>query len=161
GAFEVTGSTLASATVPASYLADGPSTRTVHGRITDSSGAFADYTTAITVNNVPPTATLSNSGPVTEGGSATVSFSGAADPSPADTRAGFHYSFALSPSGLATTYADASAAASTPFPFDDNGSHTVYGRIFDKDGGYSDYTTAVQVNNVPPTASLSNSGPVA
>ena len=41
GAFEVTGSASASAAVPESYLDDGPSTRVVRARVTDSSGAIA------------------------------------------------------------------------------------------------------------------------
>src|SRR5205823_4738388 len=40
--------------------------------------------------------------------------------------------------------------SSAPFTFNDNGSYTVYGRIFDKDGGASTSTTTVVVNNVPP-----------
>src|SRR5207253_4143486 len=58
GAFEVAGSGQASAAVPASYLADGPGTRVVRGRVTDGSGTVVDYTTAIAVNNVPPTVAL-------------------------------------------------------------------------------------------------------
>ena len=44
-----------SATVPASYLADGPGSRTVRGRIIDKDGGFTDYTTTITILNVDPT----------------------------------------------------------------------------------------------------------
>ena len=61
------------------------------------------------------------------------------DPSSADTAAGFHYSFATSLAGLATTYAGAVDGPSQSFTFDDNGTPTVYGRIFDKDGGFTDY----------------------
>ena len=38
--------------MPAAYLADGPGSRTVHGRITDKDGGFTDYTTTITILNV-------------------------------------------------------------------------------------------------------------
>ena len=34
--------------------------------------------------------------------------------------------------------------------FNDNGTFTVYGRIFDKDDGYAQYSTVVTVNNVAP-----------
>ena len=34
-----------------------PGSDTVHGRVTDSTGAFADFTTNITVNNLPPVVT--------------------------------------------------------------------------------------------------------
>jgi peptidoglycan/xylan/chitin deacetylase (PgdA/CDA1 family) len=140
---------------------DGPSTPTVYGRIFDKDGGYSDYSTVVTVNNVAPTATLSNNGPVIEGSPATISFTGQFDPSSADTTAGFHYTYALSMAGLAATYAAATDGASKSFTFDDGpSSPTVYGRIFDKDGGYSDYSTVVTVYNVAPTATLSNNGPV-
>jgi hypothetical protein len=149
--FEITGSSSASATVPESYLDDGPSTLVVLGRITDSAGNHADYTTSITVNNVAPTANLSNNGPVTTGSPVTVSFTNATDPSTADTNAGFHYSFAQSQGGLAATYAAAGTSSSTSYTYSTTGTDTVYGRIFDKDNGYTDYTTSITVNAVPPT----------
>ena len=133
---------------------------TVYGAIIDKDGGVTIYSTTVTVTNVAPTATLSNTGPINEGGSVTVQFSNPSDPSSADTSAGFHYSFALQSSDLAQSYTAAGTTASTVFNFDDNGSYVVYGRIFDKDGGYTDYTTTVVVNNVVPTGSLTNSGPI-
>ena len=41
--------------VPAAFLADGPSTRTIRARISDKDGGFNDYTTTINVQNVAPT----------------------------------------------------------------------------------------------------------
>ncbi|HEV8606849.1 MAG TPA: right-handed parallel beta-helix repeat-containing protein [Tepidisphaeraceae bacterium] len=49
-----------SATVPAAFLADGPGTRTIRGRISDRDGGFTDYLTTITINNVTP---IVNAGP--------------------------------------------------------------------------------------------------
>ncbi|HEV8469105.1 MAG TPA: hypothetical protein VGR46_05800 [Candidatus Limnocylindria bacterium] len=117
---------------------------------------------AVTVNNVAPTATLASGGPVNEGSPVTVSFSGAFDPSPTDTKAGFHYSFACDgqDGSLAANYLAAGAASSTSCPFNDNGSFTVKGRIFDKDDGSNTYPVTVTVNNVAPTATISNGGPV-
>ena len=83
----------------------------------------------------------------------TVSFSHASDPSSADVAAGFHFSFDTTQAALATSYA-ATGTSTSSFTFIDNGSHTVYGRIFDKDDGYTDHTTAVTVKNVPPTATF-------
>ena len=40
GTFEVVNSTSPTATVPAAYLADGPGTRTIHGRIADKDGGI-------------------------------------------------------------------------------------------------------------------------
>jgi len=50
-------STTATAAVPASYLVDGPGMRTVRARIIDKDGGFRDYTTVLTIGNVPPTIT--------------------------------------------------------------------------------------------------------
>jgi ELWxxDGT repeat protein len=133
---------------------DGPEVVTVALRVTDTFGAQSIATSTVTVNNVPPTAVLGNNGPVDEGSPVTVSFTGASDPSAADTAAGFHYSYATDPANLATTYATATDGASKQLTFDDNGSYTVYGRIFDKDNGSTDYQTTVTVNNVAPTAGI-------
>src|SRR5262249_47068414 len=131
----------------------------VKGKVRDKDGGVTEYTATVQVNNVAPTAALSNGGPVSEGSPATVSFSGASDPSSADAAAGFRFSFALSPAGLAGSYAAAGAASSAQFTFADNGSYTVYGRVFDKDGGYTDYQTTVVVTNVAPTATLMGPAP--
>ncbi len=133
---------------------------TVWGRIFDKDNGSTDYSTTVTVSNVAPTASISNNGPVGEGSSATVTLAGASDPSSADTTAGFHYSFALTQGALLGTYAAAGTSTSAPFTFADNGSFTVWGRIFDKDNGSTDYSTTVTVSNVAPTASIGNSGPI-
>src|SRR5206468_3763437 len=72
--------------------------------------------------------------------------------SAADTSAGFHYTFDCAGGLLSATYATAGASASTSCSYADGPStHTVSGRILDKDGGYTDYSTLVTVNNVAPT----------
>jgi hypothetical protein len=160
-----------SADLASSYSAAGTSssqnytysdngTHTIYGRIFDKDGGSTDYSTVITVNNVAPTATITNNGPINEGGSAKVSLINPFDPSSNDVSAGLHYSFATTTGALATTYAAASTTNNQNFSFNDNGSFTIYGRIFDKDGGYTTYNTAVTVNNVGPTASISNNGPI-
>ncbi len=117
----------------------------VYGRILHADNSYTDYTTTVTVNDVAPTATLSNSGPVATGSSVNVNFSNPSDVSAADTAAGFRYSFALSPGSLATTYTAAGTSSSQAFTFASAGIYTVYGRIFDKDSGFADYTTSVAV----------------
>jgi uncharacterized delta-60 repeat protein len=132
---------------------DGPSSQVVRLKVTDASGNVSFAEAVVQVTNAAPTATLANDGPVAENSPVTVSFSGATDPSPADVAAGFRYSFATNPNLLAGSYAAASAAPSTSFTFPDGpAAPTVYGRIFDKDGGFSDYQTTVTVNDVAPTA---------
>ncbi len=133
---------------------------TIYGRIIDKDDLFTDYTTIVTVNNVAPTANIVTTGPVDEGSPVLVGLLNATDPSLADLLAGFHYSFSLDPSTLASSYSQAPSAYFASFTFTDNGSYTVYGRIFDKDSGYTNYSTTVVVNNVAPTATLSNNGPV-
>jgi PKD repeat protein len=119
--------------------------------VTDKDGASDRKSFTVTVANVPPTAALSNNGPVNEGSPATISFSGQSDPSGPDTTAGFHYAYGCSGGSLAgSTYAGSSADATKQCTYPDNGLYPVSGRIIDKDGGYTDYTTTVTVKNVPP-----------
>jgi hypothetical protein len=119
---------------------------TIYGRIFNPDGSFTDYTTNAAVNNVAPTATIANDGPVAANSPVTASLTNPSDVSPTDTVAGFHYSFALSSAALATTYAAAGTSASQAFTFTVGGVFTIYGRIFDKDSGFTDYTTSVTVN---------------
>src|SRR5205823_11395230 len=97
-------------------------------------------------------ATLSNNGPIVEGGSASISFSSPSDPSSADTAAGFHYAYACNgnAASLPTTYAGAGTSTSTSCSFADQGTFPVLGRIFDKDNGSSTFTTNVVVTNANP-----------
>ncbi|MEX2091159.1 MAG: PKD domain-containing protein, partial [Pirellulales bacterium] len=67
--------------------------------VTDDDGGNDTQSFFVTVGNVAPTATLSNDGPVDEGASATVSFSGQFDPSIDDTAAGFRYAYDLDNNG--------------------------------------------------------------
>ena len=78
--------------------------------------------------NVAPTATLGNDGPIDEGSSAKVSFSGQSDPSSADTTTGFHYAFACDNGDLSSAdYASAGTDAFTTCSFADDGTYTVKG----------------------------------
>jgi hypothetical protein len=138
-----------------SHTYDDNGNYTVTVKVTDKDGGSGQDTFEVSVANVAPTAALGNNGPVDEGSPATISFSGQHDPSGADTAAGFHYSYACNgdTSALATTYAEATDGASKQCTFADDGSPSVKGRIFDKDGGSTDYATTVQVNNVKPDVS--------
>jgi hypothetical protein len=135
----------------ASCTFDDNGTYTVKARIIDKDDGYTEYTTGVAVNNVAPTATLGNNGPVNEGSPATISFSVQFDPSNADTTAGFHYAYDCYDGSLAgATYASSGTSASTTCTFIDNGSYTVRARIIDKDDGYTEYTTVVMVSNVAP-----------
>ncbi len=150
GVYEIVNA--ASATVNRVFVNDG--TYTVRGKVTDKDGAFTVYTATVTVRNVAPTATPTQDGPVAEGGLVAVRLTGPADPSPADTLAGFRYSFARTRDALAATYAAAGAQASQSFAFPDNGTYTVWARVIDQDGGFTDYPVAVTVTNAAPTVGL-------
>src|SRR5262249_15003093 len=71
------------------------------------------------------------------------------DPSTADTGAGFRYSYDFNNDGTFDLMDVANASAT--YAFNDNRSYVVRGRIQDKDGGFTDYTTTVAVNNAAPT----------
>ena len=143
-----------------SFLADdGPGqSQTVIITATDSDGASSTTSFSLTVNNLTPTASLTNNGPASEGSTAVVSFANQLDPSAADT-ATFHYAYDFDNDGVFEvgngTYAGSATAASATVPAgflaDGPGTRTVHGRILDKDGAFSDYTTTIDIVNAPPT----------
>lgn len=135
------------------YADNGVYTVTVTVTESDPEADYGSDTATVTVNNVAPTGAL-GSDSVTYGNNSTVSFSAQHDDSSVDTAAGFHYSLATSVGGLATTYAAAGTSASAPFTFD-AGDHSIYGRIFDKDGGFTEYTTTVHVNKADAVVTVS------
>jgi PKD repeat protein len=126
--------------------------------VDNSSGSDTEMFT-VTVGNVAPTATLNNSGPVSEGSTASVFFTGQKDPSTIDTAAGFRYAYDLNNDGTFDigdgTYAGSSTSTSQVVPAslleDGPASPIVRARIIDKDGGYTDYLTEIEVNNVRPS----------
>jgi hypothetical protein len=133
---------------------DGPASSTVEVTADDGdpSNNTGSDSIVVAVANVAPTAVLANGGPVDEGSPVSVSFSSQSDPSAADTSAGFHYAYACDNGSLAgATYGGSGTSATKSCTFNDNGTKTVRARIIDKDGGYTEYTTDVSVNNVAPT----------
>lgn len=156
GTFEIVDSPDDTATVPASYLDDGLGTCTVAARIKDKDGGFNEYTTDIQINNVAPTATLSNNGPIGEGLAGAVSFAGEYDPSTADTVAGFLYSYDFDNDGTFEIVASNQSSETVPADYLDDGpgTRTVRGRIEDKNGGFNDYWTDIGIFNVAPTAAI-------
>src|SRR5262249_32460600 len=84
---------------------DGPiQSQTVTITATDALGRTGTVTFPLTVNNVAPTATLSNNVVITYGQTATVSFSNQFDPSSVDTAAGFHSWFATTAFGASDPF---------------------------------------------------------
>src|SRR5262249_9527665 len=76
--------------------------------------------------------------------------------------AGFHYAFAFADLGIFDqgdgTYAGSGTSPSVVVPasyfVDGPASRTIYGRIIDKDGGFTDCAVTVTVNNVSPIAHI-------
>jgi uncharacterized delta-60 repeat protein len=142
GTFEPPG-TAAQAT---RVLADD-GTYTVRVRVTDGDGGATTGTIAVVVANVAPAGTLALAPDVLmEGGTLTARLVGVVEPG-ADT---LRYSFALSRESLARSYAEAGPAASATFRPANDGTVTVWARVFDEDGGGSESSRAIKVWNAPP-----------
>jgi hypothetical protein len=124
--------------------------------VTDKDGASSDYTTDVRVQNVSPhSKKFWDNNPIAEASVVTVGFDAVSDPSGADTRAGFTYSYDFNNDGVFDLVTTSPTATYT---FGDNGVFIVRGRVTDKDGGFEDYTTDVEVYNVAPAARLVVSG---
>ena len=142
GSFETPGQ---SVTFSAAGL-DGPSSRTIRVRATDTGGLSATASTTVTVLNVAPSATFNAPAPVDEGSPLELALTGSSDPSAADTAAGFEYAF-----DCGSGFGPFGPASSASCPTSDNGTHAVGGRIRDKDGGVREYTASGQATNIAPT----------
>lgn len=122
-------------------------TRTVKGKVRDKDGGVSpEYSSAsITINNVSPTATpQAPTAPVNEGASFTFALAGGSDASSVDA-ASLTYAF-----DCGTGYGTPGSASSTSCPAIDNSLISVRGKVIDKDGGESEYSSSVTVANVPP-----------
>jgi hypothetical protein len=128
---------------------DGPTSLTVHLRVTDNYGASDTASVQISVLNVAPTATLTASNPVAEGSPIELALVDAFDPSAADTAAGFTYAFDC---GDGAGYGGWGAANSFSCATSDPGTRTVRARIRDKDGDTREYTTTVTILPLPTIA---------
>ncbi|MBC7249991.1 MAG: DUF11 domain-containing protein [Anaerolineae bacterium] len=145
-----------SATNTASCATTDDGSVVVGGRIRDKDGGETEYTATVTVNNVAPTATFNAPAEVDEGDNIVLSLTNPSDPSPVDAATGFQYAF-----NCGSGYSAWGTITNTSCATTDNGFVVVGGKIQDKDDGETEYTTTVTVNNVAPTASASNDGPVA
>jgi hypothetical protein len=135
-------------------------TRTVRGKVLDKDGIATEYTSTLAINDVAPTAVFSGPASVTEGGSAAFTFSAQHDPSAGDLAAGLRYAVDCAGGSLAAaTYATASTSPTVTCGFGDGpATALVRARIFDREGGFSEYTATVQVLNAAPSAALAVDG---
>ncbi|EXI79182.1 MAG: PQQ-dependent catabolism-associated beta-propeller protein [Candidatus Accumulibacter appositus] len=108
------------------------------------------------VLNTAPSASVASTGAVLEGQDATLRFVAPSDPSDADRAAGFTYSVVLdTPFGY---YEDSVTSTASELELlipaayiRDNGSYVARARISDQDGGSSEQTVSVVVQEVAPT----------
>ncbi|HEY0602688.1 MAG TPA: PKD domain-containing protein, partial [Herpetosiphonaceae bacterium] len=145
----------ASATATASCATNDNGVRTVKARISDKDGGVSEYIARVTINNVAPVADFSTSSPVNEGSNFTLTLSNPHDPSSVDTAAGFSYAF-----DCGSGYGSASSTTTVSCATNDNGTRAVKAKITDKDGGVTEYTDTVVIDNVAPTATFSATSPV-
>ena len=113
--------------------------------VDDGDGGVANQSRTIAVANVAPTATFSAPASVDEGSPLTLAISSPQDASSVDAAAGFVYAF-----DFGAGYGAFSVSNTASYIPADNGNRTVRGKIRDKDGGVTEYTAAVTVNNVAP-----------
>ncbi len=118
-------------------------TREVSAKIKDKDGGVGERTETVTIENVAPTATFNAPGSVDEGGNFAISLTDPQDPSPID-RESLRYAFDCG-SGYGTPSSTNTASCTSV-----GGSRTVKGKIIDKDGGETEYTREVTVNNIAP-----------
>jgi hypothetical protein len=147
---------------------DGPGRHTVTVKATDPGGLSATASASVAIVNQRPDAVFAVS-PTTvdEGGTVTISLSGAADPSVADMAAGFTYYLwwenatgrwdvaanGLLPAGGSTS-ATCTSVESRTHP--DSLAHK--GKVIDKDGRSSSiFAQRVTVRNLPPALTIAKS----
>ncbi|MCI0396416.1 MAG: hypothetical protein L0322_15975, partial [Chloroflexi bacterium] len=122
---------------------DGPGQLIVVLRVT-AAGVSSDNVAVINVANVSPTAGFANtSGDIIEREDAVLVFNNQHDPSLADISAGFSYSYDCTDDGAFESLDSPASEFSCHFPV--AGAFTARGRIKDKDGGFTDYTTSITV----------------
>src|SRR5262249_50137422 len=119
---------------------DGPMTASITVDLRDDDGLSTNAAAAtpiqVTVRNVAPIATLTG-GEVNEHTSGLLSFSNQFDPSSADTKAGFKYSYDFGGDGVFEIVDSSSASAVVSADLLDDGDqfYAMAARITDKDGG--------------------------
>ncbi len=128
----------------------------VNVRVTDGDGGEATAATTVQVANGDPTGTLAAESPVNEGSTFSVAFGDATDPSPVDAQAGLRFVFDCAGGSLdGAGYSDGATDPGTSCSFDDGpATRTIRARVIDKDGGFSEQSVEVAVDNVAPEAAF-------
>jgi uncharacterized repeat protein (TIGR01451 family) len=126
------------------FADDGPSqSQMVTIYVSDAKDGYAFVSFPLTVNNVPPSATLENtSGDVSVGQEAVLVFSNQSDPSAADAAGGFSYYYDCNNDG---THEGDNVGPSYGCVYASAGAYTATGYIVDKDGLERAISTTVNV----------------
>src|SRR5207249_2009269 len=135
---------------------------TVRARIIDKNDGFTEYTTDVTVKNVPPKLTPPADQTADEGTGKSFGLGSFSDPGP-DATWQLHITWGDGSAANDLSYVSTGATgslASQSHTYGDNGTYHVTVRVTDKDLGYGEATFDVTVANVPPTATLGNGGAV-
>jgi Cadherin-like domain len=136
-----------------SFTPDDNGSYVVSLSATDKDGATGNAIDAtISVTNVAPTGTfVSPTADLNEGSSFNLAITGASDPSTADTAAGFQYAFDCG-AGYGSFGTSNSVTCNTAT--DGPATLSVAAKVEDKDGGVTEYTGSVTVDNVAPTGTF-------
>jgi len=116
----------------------------VNVKIIDAQGGEGFTTVEVEAQNVAPTATFNAPGTIQEGDTILLSLSDALDPGSADLDS-LRYAF-----DCGSGYDSWHRTSAADCPSSDDGDLTVRGRILDKDGGISEYSRTIHVQDVPP-----------
>jgi hypothetical protein len=123
---------------------DGPASELISATATDQSGLSGSAVLNVSVQDVAPAGVFSGTAPLAAGQPASVQFSSVHDPSVADTEAGFRYNFDFNNDGVFDVVNSLLPTAIVPANYIAGiGTHIVVGRISDKDGLLTDYTTTI------------------
>lgn len=133
------------------YADDRAGGYTLTVTVADDDGNLAQATSAVTVNNLPPSGSASNNGSILEGGSATITAT--ATDVPADVPS-LRCNFDFNSDGVdeVTAVPVTQGRCTQTRVFADDGDFTVTVTLDDQDLGLTRVTTTVVVRNVAPTA---------
>jgi hypothetical protein len=134
---------------------------TITVTVTDDNGGSTSATTQVVVNHAPPTPKITGVGSQYFEGTPITLGSTVSDPSPADTAAGFTYSWSVAKNGSFWLQSTGSSPTFTFSP-DDAGLYVVSLTVFDQNGDWktvSQTLTVSAVNPVPSIITPTPSGP--
>src|SRR4029078_9591845 len=123
--------------------------RTVRGKLRDKDRGEREYAANVLVNTALPTATFEVPETVNEGSSFDLALNGGPE--------GSTYAFDC---GEGNGYGIFGEVATSTCPTIDSGQRPVRGTVRDSDGDEQAYEASIVVENLAPTAKLSNDGPV-